>query len=82
LLEFKDEEGVKWRIEPRLNAEGNVQSLSLFHRNRYGRKGMHSQRVTGLGTRGGLADIIAYIAKHEIYEQSPEILPVELPDLT
>jgi hypothetical protein len=52
-LVFLDERGVKWKIRPRLSPRGRVAGLGLFHRNRFGRAGFHSQHQSAWGTRGG-----------------------------
>jgi hypothetical protein len=61
---------IKWKIVPVVTHKGRLASLKLYHRNRFGRKNaFHSQMVRAWGTPSGLAELIAYIEKHERWEK-------------
>lgn len=72
-LVFRDEAGIKWKIIPSVSHRGRVQSPRLHHRNRYGRRGFHSQHQRARGTSTGLRDLVAYIRRHEEYERRQRV---------
>jgi len=67
---FHDTQGIKWKIFPSTFSRWDTPgSLRLHHRNKFGRKGFHSQRKLAWGTAAGLNELIDYITNHEEYER-------------
>lgn len=69
---YRDEQGVKWKIVAWVTHNGRVQSVSLQHRNSWGRRGFHAQSVRAWGNPKGVKELVAYIRRHEAYEKRRE----------
>ena len=65
-LIYLDNQGIKWRIEPSLTGEGQVQHFMLQQRNRTGQAGFHAQCFRAAPTPDGLRAIIQYIKQVEL----------------
>lgn len=66
-----DKRGPKWEIRPILFQENThiPISISLYHRNK-GNAKMHYQKVHKAANKGGVQEILSYIANHELYEKT------------
>lgn len=69
-LDLLDATGVKWQIRPTSFSLKKIPaSFRLYHRNRYGPRGFHSQKELATGTRSSaVRDLLDYVARHEQYE--------------
>jgi hypothetical protein len=79
-LDIQDDEGTKWQIRPiSFSIKGIPASFTLYHRNRYGRRGFHAQHVTSRGTRSSaVRELLTYIAEHEQYEAESNVVKTGL----
>lgn len=66
---FRDDKSIKWKIIPTVSHRGRIGSLRLYHRNKFGRRGFHSQGNLAWGTRGGLRELLEYIIKHDEWDR-------------
>lgn len=65
-IALSDNEGVRWKLIAMFTHRQKIHGLKLYHRNSYGRRGFHSQHVRASGTKKGLRELLAYVAKHDL----------------